>query len=371
MTTPKCILVCPLNWGIGHASRMIPIIHELNTLHYKVVIAGSGKSLELLKLTFPDRQFINSPHLSLVYSEKWPMGLIMLYQLPKIIYGIVKDYIWLKKIIPAYNIDCVISDNRYGLFNRKIISILVTHQIFPLMPKGLKWAEPVVSFVLGKLINAFDRCWVPDYKDPEISLTGRLSHKNNNLQNTSFMGILSRFSMHNEVHKNSSHIYDVVVILSGPEPQRTALEKIAAEQLENPGYHSAIICGISKPSNNYKHYRNIDFFYHLSAAQFKELLTNAGAIICRAGYSTIMDLVELRLNAVLIPTPGQPEQEYLASYLENKALFFQMKQKDFNIEKAIQVYRSCRTIKPLPESDIAAYLSDLKILWQKKSRNNS
>ena len=145
-----CILVCPLNWGIGHASRMIPLIHSLKKMNYRVLIAGSGKSLELLRITFPDQQIIDAPHFSVVYSDKWPMSLTMAFQLPKIVCGIIKDYIWLKKIIPIYNINLVISDNRYGLFNRKVISVLVSHQIYPFMPKSLKWAEPLAKFILGK-----------------------------------------------------------------------------------------------------------------------------------------------------------------------------------------------------------------------------
>ncbi len=363
MKTQKCILICPLNWGIGHASRMVPLIQALVNLNYRVLIAASGKSHELLRLTFPELQFINAPHLSVTYSERWPMAVNMTCQLPKILFGIVKDYIWLKKLIPVYNIDLVISDNRYGLFNRKIISILVTHQIYPLMPNGLKWAEPFVKIVISKFIKAFDRCWVPDYEDPVISLTGRLSHRNNILRNISFMGILSRFCMYRESKKNTSDTYDIVVILSGPEPQRSILEKIAITQLSNTNYKSAVICGINKSPYDYECFKNINFFDHLDIFRFRQVLINAGIIICRAGYSAIMDLAELRLNAILIPTPGQPEQEYLASYLEEKGLFYQMKQHDFNIEKAIQIYRSdAKKIKLLPETDIKVYLSDMEIL---------
>jgi uncharacterized protein (TIGR00661 family) len=363
LNTHICILICPLNWGIGHASRMIPLIYALNKLNYRVLISGSGKSLELLRISFPDQQIIDAPHFSVKYSDKCSMSLKLTFQLPKVVLGIVKDYIWLKKIIPIYNINLVISDNRYGLFNRKVISVLVSHQIYPFMPKSLKWAEPLAKFILGKFIKAFDRCWVPDYANPAISLTGSLSHHNYALQNISFMGILSRFSITGEINEHFSEPYDIVVILSGPEPQRSIFEEIIVNQIKQTNYKSAIICGIHQPQFKNKAFRHIDFFYHLPAVQLKQLLYHAGVIICRAGYSTIMDLVELKLKAVLIPTPGQPEQEYLASFLEKKGFFYSMNQRDFNIEKAIQIYRSGEIkMKHLPKTNIKAYLNDIEKL---------
>ncbi|HEM49481.1 MAG TPA: glycosyltransferase, partial [Caldithrix sp.] len=192
MKEPVKILVCPLNWGIGHASRMIPVIHQLLHARAEVILAACGKSAELLKTEFPDQTFIDLPSFPVRYSRKRSQIFILALQIPLILVSIIKEHMRLKKITAVYSPDVIISDNRYGLFHKKIISVFVTHQVSPALPAGLTWMEPFVFHFLGFFIKRFDRCWIPDVRDPSMNLTGRLSHRYTPFRNMAYMGILSR-----------------------------------------------------------------------------------------------------------------------------------------------------------------------------------
>jgi len=367
------ILVCPLDWGIGHASRMIPLIHKLLQSNFEVILASYGKAGELLKTEFPNLCFIDLPSYTIRYSRSKSQVFIMILQLHKILAGIIKEHRWLKRIVSMHHIDIVISDNRYGLCYKKILSVFISHQISPSLPSGLKWIEPFVYVFLGIFIRSFDRCWIPDIEDPSTNLTGKLSHRYKIFHNASFMGMLSRF---NENHCMSdgktAETYDIMVILSGPEPQRTLLEEMLVRQLGETVYKAAIVCGLQQPviQNFNRFLGSVDFFYHLPVKEFRNMLLNSGVIICRSGYSTIMDLVELGRPAILIPTPGQPEQEYLAGYLSQKGFFCTMNQQSFDLQKALRLFQSKRFNRAaLSVTNTEKYLQDLLNLYQQKKKN--
>jgi predicted glycosyltransferase len=230
--------------------------------------------------------------------------------------------------------------------------------------------------MLGLCVSSFDRCWIPDEKDPLQNLTGCLSHRYPVLPNTKFMGILSRFCTISEATEKEniqSRKVDILVILSGPEPQRTLLEEIMVRQLGETDYTAAIVCGMQQPcTNNQTDSRaSVDFFYHLPADKFREIMRNAGIIICRSGYSTIMDLAELGLSAILVPTPGQPEQEYLAGFLSRQGFFYSMDQHNFNLQSALLRFRAQqKKTPPAFRTDTENYLNDLLALYEKKKKRH-
>jgi len=367
-------MVCPLDWGIGHASRMIPLIYKLLRPDTEVMLASGGKAGELLRTEFPSLPFIDLPSFPIRYSRNRSQVFIMMLQLPAIIAGIIKEHRWLRKAISAHHADIVISDNRYGLYHKKILSVFVSHQLSPLLPRGLKWMEPVVFHWLGRFINRFDRCWIPDAEDPSVNLTGRLSLRFTAFPNAVFMGILSRFSeLPAAPEEKEAESYDVLVILSGPEPQRTLLEEILVRQLGKTNYKAAIIGGLHQPARQNQHppSSSVKFYYHLPATLFRAMLLKAGVVICRAGYSTIMDMMELGKPAILIPTPGQPEQEYLASYLKGKAWFHMAEQPDFNLKKEIQEFQRQPFMQQgLFRTSTEKYVQDLLFLYEHKHKNS-
>ena len=228
MTKPKTkkVLICPLNWGLGHASRIIPIINELIQHKFNILIGADGYALELLKQEFPALNFIKFPSFKITYGKRKSLVFKIILQIPKIIFGILKEHLELKRIISQYSIDLVISDNRYGLWNKKITSIFITHQIGIKLPGSLRFLEPGIYKLNKQVISRYNQCWIPDYEDSRYNLTGDLTHKYKLPDNTKFIGPLSRFAKYSEIKPNiKNYKYDLIVILSGPEPQRTIFEE--------------------------------------------------------------------------------------------------------------------------------------------------
>ena len=336
MGNKKNILVCPLNWGLGHATRIIPIIYLLLKHGHNVKIAANGYSLELLKKEFPSLKFIHLPSFNIKYSKNSLLIIKILLSVPKILLGIIKEHQQLKKIIKTEKIDIIISDNRYGLWNKHVYSIFITHQIMVKMPAVFKIFE-YPAFLISKLfILKYNKCWIPDYADAN-NLSGELSHKYKAPHNVSFIGHLSRFDNMQKID-NEKNI-DLLVILSGPEPQRTIFENIIIKQTLNTNNKVLIVEGRPQKTTSTKKLQNINIISHLQTEELLEKIQSAKIILSRAGYSTIMDFVSLNKNAVLIPTPGQTEQEYLAKYLNRKKLFYFVKQENLNIKKTIKDFQ--------------------------------
>jgi UDP:flavonoid glycosyltransferase YjiC (YdhE family) len=155
------VLVCPLNWGLGHATRCVPLVRRLLADGHEVVLVSDGFPLEFLRQQFPELRFIELPSYSIRYSAGKTQVLAMLWNLPGVIYGIYKEHKWLKNLLQREHFDQVISDNRFGLWNRKIKSIYMTHQLMIKMPFALKWLEPLAWLLHRLLILQYDECWIP------------------------------------------------------------------------------------------------------------------------------------------------------------------------------------------------------------------
>ncbi len=339
MINKKNILVCPLNWGLGHATRVMPIINLLIKQKHNVVIAANGYPLELLKKEFPSLKFIRFPSFNIKYSKNNSLIFKILLSLPGILFSIIKEHQQLKKIIKNEKIDIVISDNRYGLWNKNVCSVFITHQIMVKTPQYLKLFEYPAYLISKFFILKYNKCWVPDYED-ENNLSGDLSHKYKLPLNTSFIGHLSRFDNMQKQKNQTEKNIDLLVILSGPEPQRTIFENIIIKQTVNTNYKVEIIEGKPQEINNSKNNKNIKIITHLETEELLKKIWSSKIILSRAGYSTIMDFVSLNKKAILVPTPGQTEQQYLSKYLNDKKLFYFVKQDNLNIENAIADFQN-------------------------------
>lgn len=319
------ILISPLNWGIGHATRLVPIIKFLQKEH-NLTIAADGNALHFLKNEFPNLNLIEAPFLEIKYTTKKSlMPLKVLFLLPKLLIFYLKNKIWIKKYIKNNQTDVIISDNRFGFFSKKVYSIFITHQIEIAIPKRLKVFEKIVFWINRSNIEKFDECWIPD-KEGEIS--GKLSDSKNIKIVTKEIGTLSRFEK--KTDEGSYEKFDVLVLISGPEPQRSIFENLIFEGLLRTKYKVLILSGKpQKLTENIK--ENIKIKNHLPTNTLNYYLQNTDLVIARAGYSTIMDLVALQNTAILVPTPGQTEQEYLADYLHNKNMFLKAEQEKLNI----------------------------------------
>jgi len=353
LKNPKNILICPLDWGIGHATRCVPIIKELIKIGHKPIIAANNRPLEFLKNEFPELAFVKFEGYSPKYPRHGSMVIKMLLSIPKILKGIKNEHEKLKELIQKHNIHIVISDNRYGLWNKNVKTIFITHQGMIKTPFYIKFLEPLLSFLIKKQIRKFTECWIPDFPEGD-TLSGDLSHKHPLKRNVHFIGPLSRFRDYEIRDSETSEIYDLFVVLSGPEPQRSILEEIIFTQLKESSYKAIIVQGITEKSESFDLNERVKVFSHLDTKEMLEYFIKSNIIICRSGYSSIMDLVTLSKKAILIPTPGQTEQEYLARYLMKSKLFYFMKQNKFLIEETLDESKDYRLTIINPVKNILA-----------------
>ncbi|KAA9041921.1 UDP-N-acetylglucosamine--N-acetylmuramyl-(pentapeptide) pyrophosphoryl-undecaprenol N-acetylglucosamine transferase [Ginsengibacter hankyongi] len=323
---PK-ILVTPLDWGLGHATRCIPIINELIYHQCEVIIAASGNGFFLLKKEFPSLVILRINSYKIRYSRRKSLLLFKLaVQVPGIAISIWREKLWLKKTITKYKIDAVISDNRPGMNNKKISSVYITHQL--LIKTGNSFFEKIAQKIHYHFIKKFNYCWVPDYK--VNGLAGELSHQDNSPLNILYIGPLSRFELSNGMQEK----YDILISISGPEPQRTMFEKKILSQLCNFNKKVLLVRGLPNQHQDLKTDNElIKIINHLPAHELNKAFQQSKIIISRSGYTTIMDLVKLGKNAVLVPTPGQTEQEYLSNYLMKKNIFYSVEQDKFSLDK--------------------------------------
>jgi len=334
----RTVLVVPLDWGLGHATRCIPIIRELQSNGCEVIVGAEGKVRALLEHEFQQLTFIHLPGYRIAYSKKsfW-LPLKILLQVPKILYHIYSEHQWLKNVEKNYEIEAVVSDNRFGLFHSQLPCIYITHQL--LIKTGNAISQKIAQVIHYYFIKKYTTCWVPDFAGKE-NIAGELSHPDKVPANASYIGCLSRFNQQTALVQGSY----LLIIISGPEPQRSIFEMIIFKQLNH--YKGTAMLVRGKPGINEKKEPdqitypnlgdNIIIKNHLSAIEMNEAIVNAEWVISRSGYTTIMDLLKLKKKAILIPTPGQTEQEYLAEYLMTKKLFFSVKQESFLLESVLE-----------------------------------
>lgn len=322
------ILVAPLDWGLGHTTRCIPIIREFQDQNCDVFIAAEGATEALLRSEFLNARFLSLRGYRIRYPRHANLKFWLLAQLPRLLLTSWRENRWLKKIIKEHNIDAIVSDNRFGLYNSQITSIYITHQLKIITGNRLteKIAQKLHYYIIGK----FNACWVPDQH--EGGLGGELSHPEKMPQNVKYIGPLSRFDRIPGLQKK----YDLLVTLSGPEPQRSIFEKMILKDLKSINGSILLVRGLPGSKKNISHDNaGVTIVNHLSAAELNLVMQQSHITISRSGYTTIMDLLKVGQKAILIPTPGQTEQEYLARYLQEKQIFMSAEQNKFSLCNAL------------------------------------
>ena len=323
------ILVAPLNWGLGHASRCVPLVQRFLDEGHEVILGGDGDSLTLLRRHFPKLRYVYLAPLNLRYGSGKRQVWAMLKALPKLLRWAIQDHAMLQSVLQEEHLDRIVSDNRFGLYSNQTECIYLTHQLHIMLPKGWKWLEPVAERLHARIYRHYNTVWIPDYEDKEKSLAGDLSHLstfNFPLSTLKYIGPLSRFSLTAQ-RSNSETVCQrsglsgeaglIVAVLSGLEPHRTMLERDIIARYQSASESVLIVQGLmNRPNMRFKR-SNITTVPYLNDRDLAQAMRQAKLIIARSGYSTIMDLAALGLlpKAELIPTPGQPEQEYLASWL--------------------------------------------------------
>jgi len=328
----KTILYCILDWGLGHATRSIPIIRALLQKGHSVIMVSTGRSLALLQREFSGMApWIAFPDYNVRYHRTGVCLLpSVLCQLPRIFNRILIEHIETERWVHQLGVDVVISDNRYGCFSKKVPSYLITHQLRFQLPKGFQW-----SAVTSEVFNAY---WAKQYRlilVPDVegvpNLSGALSHSGwiSRHPKIRYIALLSSLEPPEQSFKTP---IDYLFLISGPEPQRTVFEQIVLNQIQDLKGEKRVVLG--KPEETRT--KNPWIFPHVSRKELVQWMKNAQWVIARCGYSTLMELMALEKKAVLVPTPGQPEQIYLATHVQNSGLFYTVKQHRFDFKKNLK-----------------------------------
>ncbi|MBN2856947.1 MAG: hypothetical protein JXN63_00960 [Candidatus Delongbacteria bacterium] len=330
MEKRRKILYAVLNWGIGHATRSLPIIRELIKDH-DVTVLSTGRSLSLLKSELPHLEFIDHPDYSVKYTKRGGALLFSLFfQLPGILLRLRSEQRFTEELIKNRKYDRIISDNRYGIYSRSVPSYFITHQIRFKLPGGLKYFEPLSEWFNRSYFRNYRKIFIPDEKG-EVNLSGSLSHGLEFINNPkiTYAGILA------DLKGNEPEIYsDYLFIISGPEPQRTIFEKKIIEQSDKLEGKKIIVRGVTESDEMYSAGSTV-IYSSVKREKLTAMIKGAETVISRPGYSTVMELVSYGKKALFIPTPGQTEQEYLARYYKNKSYFSYVSQEEMELERDV------------------------------------
>jgi len=327
----KKILIAPLNWGLGHATRCIPIIKALIANKFEPILASDGDALTLLQKEFPKLTSYQLPSYNISYSKGNNLKYKLFLNTPKIIKAVKQEKKVVKEIIIKETLSGIISDNRFGVRSAKIPSVYITHQLNVLSGK----TTFITSNLHQQIISKFDECWVPDTKG-EFNLSGKLSSVKKEKLKVKFIGTLSRFEKQSTIKKR-----DLLIVLSGPEPQRSILEEKLLIQLKETTQQVVLVRGVLTNKEQPFINDNVQIINYMLSEQLEQIINESEIVLARSGYSTIMDLSKLDKKAFFIPTPGQFEQKYLANRMHELNIATFALQNDFELKilKKVKNYK--------------------------------
>ncbi|MCB0550723.1 MAG: hypothetical protein KDD19_24340 [Phaeodactylibacter sp.] len=352
MAAKPRILIAPLDWGLGHATRCVPIIEEVMQQGGTPVLGTAGRAYAYLKAEFPGLELIRLPSYNIRYygaNMVWNIGV----QAPRLIRAVWQEHDQLQRLIGRLRIDAVISDNRFGCFSSRIPSVFITHQ------RCIQIASPPLQWLANRLnywfIRQYDECWIPDIPGPG-NLAGALSVPCDSVGDRGSFGRAEAYLHSPPLSNNPSHSllfrhigllsrlrpvkeeikFDILALLSGPEPQRSRLEALLIRQLKELPLRVLLVQGKTEREERHQPAPHIEVVSYLKAGELQSAMSRSSLVICRSGYSTAMDLAAMGKKALLIPTPGQTEQEYLARRLQQLGYCSYQKQNELNVERGIQ-----------------------------------
>lgn len=329
----KKILVAPLEWGLGHATRCMPLIDALLAEGAVVLIGGDGASFQLLKEAYPHLKAFDLPAYNIEYPSGNAGAWKTLFKAPQIIRNIRLESVKVAEIALNEKLDAIISDNRYGAYSKDVYSVFMCHQVRVLPPKPFRWGAGAILRWHRSFIENFNALWIPDVAEFP-GLAGELSHNIKMNIPVKYIGPLSRFE--GFAQNAPEQKFQVVAVLSGPEPQRSILEAHLLSQMKKLPFKSILVRGVVT-KNPAEDDGNVRVIPYLQKEALHVLLQSAEVVVCRSGYSTIMDLSVLGKKVILIPTPGQTEQQYLAERLEKNRQAVVMQQQKIDLGKALSL----------------------------------
>jgi predicted glycosyltransferase len=322
------ILITPLDWGLGHAARAIPIIQRLRELDARPMIGADKGPLALLRDAFPDLPHVRVPGVEVRYAKGASQTWAMATQFPAMLRSVREEHHLFLNLRRQLQLDAVISDQRFGIRADGLPSVIMTHQLFPFTP----FAQGVLRRINLRSVARFDRCWIPD-DEQAPGLAGELSHGRNVPHNARYIGPISRMDPAKAIAPKEP--YRIVCVISGPEPQRTLLEEELMQQLPHVSGKHLLVRGKPEPVLD-ETVGNVRRLGHLGGDALTGALLQAQLIVSRTGYTTLMDLARIGRSALVVPTPGQQEQEYLGDLHARSGRFSVQAQDRLNIREVLE-----------------------------------
>ncbi len=330
----KKIFIAPLNWGLGHATRVLPLIRRFLQRGDQVFVAAHGRALQLLRDEVPECIFLDFPEYPIRYPRtRFFVTRFMLITFPRMLFAMWKEKRALTLLQEKYRFDYIISDNRFCLYQHGVKSYLISHQLRYILPFPIGKLEWLPEWFNYSFFKKYDAILIPDEKGPERALTGALSHDMRylNADKLNYSGIFADMP---DSEQTINVDIDYFIIVSGPEPQRSKLEKLIFEQAGRlPG---KIVVALGKPERRYKiRQGHVTFYSYMNRAQMQQFMKRARFIIGRPGYTSVMEMVALGKKGLFIPTPGQIEQEYLAGYYLKKGWCYCVRQHRLDLKNDV------------------------------------
>ena len=343
------VLVSPLNWGLGHAMRDIPVIRTLLVHGHDVTIAACGNTLTALQQEFPSCRFIEFED----YPSPYSSGRFFLPKLalsfPVLLQAIARERRKTEQMVSRDRYDLIISDNRLGVYSPHVPSLFITHQLHFHLPPIL-WPVELFASLMNRFHHGkFDRIIVPDNPPGPLSLAGKLSRPDSDSarSRTFFAGILS-----STPKVDVPADLDYLVLISGPEPQRTRLEEILLPMVRELDGRTFVLLGSPRRKCGVAVSGDCTIRTYVTNDEKAGLMNRAKFVICRSGYTTMMELAELEKKAGLfIPTPGQTEQEYLSGYYEQNGWFYSQSQYHLDLPEDICTAGKYSGFPAMPATD--------------------
>ena len=333
---PGKVFYAVLNMGLGHATRSLPIIKEFINKNWQLLIGSNGRSLEFLKKELPTTKFIVTPDYGISYSQSNFLFFKLIPQISRIFRKIREEKQLCDKIVAEFSPDLVISDHCYGMYHSNIQNYFLSHQIYFAIPQPFQFLSPLISRFNHSFHRKYHKVIIPDLPENGNGLlSGRLSNTPSVQGKYYYAGILS--SIRKQVPNEQ---VDLLVSISGPEPQRTIFEKIILKQINRISGKKIVVLGKSEKDEIIVYEDDLKVYSHLPRCDMEKLFNQAELIITRPGYSTLMELSELGKIALLVPTPGQTEQQYLANRMAEKGWFYFVDQKHLNLVRDIEIAKT-------------------------------
>lgn len=357
--SPLKVLIAPLDWGLGHATRCVPIIREYLRQGAHVEIAVVKSNAAFFRGAFPNLRQRLVPSYNIVYPKHgYNMGLWLVKNGAHLNKVIRFEHRFAEEMVERHHYDVLVSDNRFGFYSHKAKSIYMTHQRRIAFPPMLSAFESMGIMWHCSIMRHFDEVWVPDIPGAP-GYAGNMSHVKFCPRPVKYVGLLSRFQDARQTANPLETVsvnepkgpYQFVAVVSGVEPARGRFEKRLADIFGSiPGRH-AIIQG--RPSAGIKTWTegNTDYFTHLPDDQFANVIKSAKWIVSRGGYSTIMDMAVLGAKCVLVPTPGQYEQVVLARDLSKSHQAVALGEEELNKDSLLDSVDECDVQIPAAQNN--------------------